>query len=68
VLSYLGNDAITSPEGAPFTATRSSIRDAGRRCAAILIDLIRDPGQAPVQELWEVELTLGRSTGPAPAH
>jgi LacI family transcriptional regulator len=67
VLSYLGNDSITSPEGAPFTSTRSSIRDAGRRCAGILIDLIRDPGQSPIQELWEVELTLGRSTGPAPA-
>lgn len=67
VLSYIGNDATTIPEGPPFTATRSSIRDAGRRSAEIIIDLIRDPGQPPVQELWEVELTLGRSTGPAPA-
>jgi LacI family transcriptional regulator len=66
VLSYIGNDPTTIPEGPPFTATRSSIRDAGRRCAEIIIDLIRDPGQPPVQELWEVELTLGRSTGPAP--
>lgn len=67
VLSYIGNDATTIPEGPPFTATRSSIREAGRRSAEIIIDLIRDPGQPPVQELWEVELTLGRSTGPAPA-
>jgi len=66
VLSYFGNDVATTPEGPPFTATRSSIRDAGRRCAEILIDLIRDPGSPPVQELWEAELTLGRSTGPAP--
>ncbi|AHM05354.1 Transcriptional regulator AglR, LacI family [Roseibacterium elongatum DSM 19469] len=28
-LSYLGNDALTSPAGPPFTATRSSIRAAG---------------------------------------
>jgi LacI family transcriptional regulator len=67
VLSYIGNDAATTPDGPPFTATRSSIRQAGRRCAEILIDLIRDPGQPPVQELWETELSLGRSTGPVPA-
>ncbi|MDG4647622.1 substrate-binding domain-containing protein [Roseibacterium sp. SDUM158017] len=67
VLSYIGNDATTTPEGPPFTSTRSSIRDAGRRCAEILIGLIREPGQPPVQELWETELNLGRSTGPAPA-
>jgi LacI family transcriptional regulator len=67
VLSYVGNDAATIPQGPPFTATRSSIREAGRRCAEIVIGLIRDPGMAPVQELWETELSLGRSTGPAPA-
>lgn len=62
VLSYLSNNA----EGTAFTATRSSIRAAGKRCAEILIDLIRNPGQPPVQELWETELTVGRSTGPCP--
>jgi LacI family transcriptional regulator len=67
MLSYIGNDAASAPGGPPFTATRSSIREAGRRCAEILIDLIRNPGLAPVQELWETELTLGRSTGPAPS-
>lgn len=65
-LSYLGNDAAQAPGGPPFTATRSSIRAAGRRCAEILIGLIDDPDQPPVQELWETDLTLGRSTGPAP--
>ncbi len=66
VLSYLGNTATASGGGPPFTATRSSIRLAGIRCAEILIDLIRNPGQPPVHELWEVELVIGRSTGPAP--
>ena len=63
VLSYLNNDS----GGLAFTATRSSIRLAGRRCAEILIDLIRDPDQPPVQEIWETELIVGRSTGPCPA-
>ncbi|WP_375552614.1 substrate-binding domain-containing protein [Rhodophyticola porphyridii] len=63
VLSYMNNDA----DGPAFTATRSSIRGAGQRCAEILIDLIRKPNQPHVQELWETELTVGRSTGPAPA-
>jgi LacI family transcriptional regulator len=63
VLSYLSNDT----EGPAFTATRSSIRSAGARCAEILIDLIRNPDQPPVQELWDVELTVGRSTCPAPS-
>lgn len=66
MLSYMGNDA-NAPGGPPFTATRSSIRKAGRRCAELLIGLIQEPGAAPVQELWETDLTVGRSTGPAPA-
>ena len=48
-----------------FTATRSSIRDAGRRCAEMIIDLANHPGHAPIQELWEAELVVGASTGPA---
>ncbi len=65
-LSYLGNDGNEAPGGPAFTATRSSIRAAGTRCAEILIDLINRPDQPPVQELWETDLTVGRSTGPAP--
>ena len=49
-----------------FTSTRSSIRDAGTRCAQMLIDLISGQSQSPIHELWEAELTLGSSTGPAP--
>lgn len=47
-----------------FTATRSSIRAAGRRAAEMLIALIERPETAPRSELWEVDLTVGRSTGP----
>ncbi|MBF9032362.1 substrate-binding domain-containing protein [Rhodobacterales bacterium HKCCE3408] len=63
VLSYLYNDG----DGPAFTATRSPIRKAGQRCAELLIAQIGAPGGAPVQELWQVELTVGRTTGPCPA-
>ncbi|MGB3556261.1 MAG: substrate-binding domain-containing protein [Jannaschia sp.] len=62
MLSYLGNG-----DDVPiFTATRSSVRAAGRRCAEILLDRIARPGQDPTQEIWESDLILGASTGPAP--
>ncbi|MEM1274712.1 MAG: substrate-binding domain-containing protein [Pseudomonadota bacterium] len=61
VLSYLRNGG----DGLAFTATRSPIRDAGRRAAEMLMSLIDAPQQGPLQELWPVELTLGRTTGPA---
>ncbi len=62
-LSYLRN----GEEEPIFTATRSSVREAGRRAAAILLAQINaaDPLAAPVQELMEASLVLGRSTGPA---
>ncbi|WP_281857235.1 substrate-binding domain-containing protein [Litoreibacter halocynthiae] len=61
-LSYLPNGA-----GSPiFTATRSSVRDAGRRCGEILMDQIEGRTTDPVHELWEAELVVGQSTGPAP--
>ncbi len=61
-LSYLrnGGDVPT------FTATRSSVREAGRICANRLIDLIANPAQPPEQHLLEAELMVGQSTGPAP--
>lgn len=62
VLSYLSNDADVPI----FTATRSSVRQAGSRLAQIVIDQIAAPGSAPQQVLLEAELTIGRSTGPAP--
>ena len=61
-LSYLknGGDVPT------FTATRSSVREAGRICADRVIDLITNPDQPPRQHLMEAELMVGQSTGPAP--
>ncbi|KAE9631586.1 substrate-binding domain-containing protein [Parasedimentitalea maritima] len=61
-LSYLRNG-----DDVPlFTATRSSVREAGRQLARILIDQISDPSKAPRTKLLEAELTVGRSTGPNP--
>lgn len=61
MLSYLMNG-----EDLPiFTATRSSVRAAGRRCAEVLLDRIADPGMDPTQDVWECDLVLGGSTGPA---
>ncbi|MEM9640453.1 MAG: substrate-binding domain-containing protein, partial [Pseudomonadota bacterium] len=49
-----------------FTSTKSSVRAAGKRMAEMLIDLIEGRSRAPVTELWEAEMILGSSTGPAP--
>ena len=61
------DDAISalpngSPEAPTYTATRSSIRAAGRRCAEMLIERINQPDLPPKTELWEAELLLGQST------
>lgn len=60
-LSYLRNG-----EDVPiFTATRSSVREAGRKTAEMLLDLIRSRSTEPVNRLLEAELMVGLSTGPA---
>ncbi|MBM2576488.1 substrate-binding domain-containing protein [Jannaschia sp. Os4] len=66
VLSYIGNEP-DDREAPPFTATRSSVRAAGRRCAELLIARIAAPDRPIVAEVWDCPLVLGRSTGPAPA-
>lgn len=61
-ISYLPNGS-----GEPiFTATRSSVRDAGKECAEMLIRKIANPDIDEMHELWEAELVVGSSTGPAP--
>ncbi len=62
-LSYLKNG-----EDVPiFSATRSSVRHAGQLCAEMLLEIIKDPGMDTQHKLLEAELTVGQSTGPAPA-
>ncbi len=61
-LSYLQNGGDVPI----FTATRSSVRDAGRKLAEMLLASIADPLSPPKQELLEAELMVGSSTGPAP--
>ncbi|MFN7223536.1 MAG: LacI family DNA-binding transcriptional regulator [Paracoccaceae bacterium] len=61
-LSYMKNG-----EDVPiFTATRSSVREAGRLAAEMLLDLIAHPSLIPQQRLLEAELIIGQSTGPCP--
>ncbi len=61
-LSYLKNGGDVPI----FTATRSSVRDAGRIAAEMLLGIIANPGEAPDHRLLEAELIIGQSTGPAP--
>jgi LacI family transcriptional regulator len=48
-----------------FTATRSSVREAGRLAAEMLLVIIADPACTPQTRLLEAELIIGQSTGPA---
>ena len=59
-LSYFRNGADIPV----YTATRSSVREAGRRAAQMLIDIINGK-DSTTEILLEAELTLGMSTGPA---
>lgn len=59
-LSYFHNNDA-EPQ---FTATRSSVRQAGIKAAQMLLDIIDDPTCAPRSELLEAQLTIGASTGP----
>ena len=59
-LSYLRNG-----DDVPiFTATRSSVREAGRQAADMLISLITGKVTGPQELLLEAELIIGQSTGP----
>jgi LacI family transcriptional regulator len=61
-LSYFRNGGAE----AVFTALRSSVREAGRRAAELLVNMIeqQDTAALPRQHLLEAELIVGRSTGP----
>lgn len=61
-LGYLRNG-----EDVPiFTATRSSVREAGRRAAEMLLAMINGKVLGPCELLLEAELIIGESTGPRP--
>ena len=60
-LSYLRNGA----EVPIFTALRSSVREAGRRSAQMLLDLINSRAPVPSHEMLDADLVVGQSTGPA---
>lgn len=59
-LSYLRNGGAEPI----FTATRSPVREAGRRCAAMLLRRISGEADAAETDLMEATLVLGASTGP----
>jgi LacI family transcriptional regulator len=61
-LSYLPNG-----QDVPlFTATRSSVRRAGRESAEMLLDSIKEGSTEPRHRLFEVDLVIGQSTGRCP--
>lgn len=62
-LSYFRNEGDIPT----YTATRSSVREAGHLTADMLLRTIATEDDTPQQVLLEAELTIGQSTGPAPA-
>ncbi|MFK8079935.1 MAG: LacI family DNA-binding transcriptional regulator [Granulosicoccus sp.] len=63
VLSFFDNQG----EIPQFTATRSSVREAGVQAAQMLLNIIESPESAPQSLLLEARLVVGSSTGPAAA-
>jgi LacI family transcriptional regulator len=61
-LGYL-NNGIDEPL---FTATRSSVRVAGKQAAEMLLNMIKTGDNEPNMNLLEADLIVGRSTGPVP--
>jgi len=77
---HIGSDIslIAHDDGLPFlnaeglvpslTTVRSSIRAAGSRVAELLIEMINNPQGEQPHELWNVDLIVRGSTGPAPKY
>jgi LacI family transcriptional regulator len=77
---HIGSDIslIAHDDGLPFlnaeglvpslTTVRSSIRAAGGRVAELLIEMINNPESEQPHELWNVDLIVRGSTGPAPKY
>ncbi len=60
-LSYLGNGG----DEPIFTALRSSVREAGRRSAEMLLERINDPDKPATKLMLDAQLVVGQTTGPA---
>lgn len=66
-LSFLQPGVDGRPLDIPyFTAMRSSIGDAGKRVARLLLDRIEAPESPLQRELWEADFVIGQTTGPPP--
>ncbi len=61
VFPYLSADNMAPS----LSATRSSMRAAGTRCADLVLQLLAGRSASEIHELWPVELILRESTGPA---
>lgn len=58
---------LTADNMAPsLSATRSSMRAAGTRCADLVLQLMSGRSPLDIHELWPVELILRESTAPVP--
>ncbi|MFK0329971.1 substrate-binding domain-containing protein [Rhizobium sp. NPDC090275] len=58
---------LTADNMAPsLSATRSSMRAAGTRCADLVLQLVSGRSPLDIHELWPVELILRESTAPVP--
>lgn len=62
-LSYMRNGTQEAPI---FTAVQSSVRDAGRRAARMLLDRVADPDAPAAHHMMDCVLILGQTSGPAP--
>lgn len=62
-LSYLRNGTEDAPV---FTAVRSSVSEAGRRAATMLMARIAQPDAAPSHEIIPYRFLQGATTGPVP--
>ncbi len=62
VISFLSADNMVPS----LTATRSSMRAAGKRCADLVMDILDGRAPADIHELWPVELILRESATRVP--
>jgi len=62
VISFLSAENMVPS----LTATRSSMRAAGKRCADLLMDMLDGHAASDIHELWPVELILRDSATRAP--